>query len=260
MRPVIALPLLLAATPALADREYCPDRPGFTTPACTVDPGRISAELGVVEWTSDRNGDEREDEILASDLFLRAGIGAATEVALGWTAFGHNRLRDAAGVMTDNGVGDVTLGIKQNLRNPDGSGAALAVYAEALLPVGGQAIGAGDWGARLLLPASADLSDTVHLAITPEIGAEPNENGHGRHLRLGSAAGLAFDLSDALNVQGEMLWLHDDAPGNRHTELQAGLFVADMLGKDWQLDAGGAVGLNRDTPDIQLSFGVSRRF
>ena len=260
MRRFLVLPLLLAATPALADRDYCPDRPGFTTPACTLDPGRVSAELGAAEWTSDRDGDQREDEILAGDLFLRAGIANATELSLGWTALGHNRERGPDGVMSQDGVGDVALGIKQNFLSPDGSGVSVAAYAEVSLPVGGEAIGAGDWGARLLLPASTDLSDTVHLTITPEIDAQPDEDRHGRHLRYGSAAGLAFDLSDALNVQTEMLWLRDNDPSDRHREVQAGVFVADMLGEDWQLDAGGAVGLNRDAPDIQLSFGVSRRF
>lgn len=260
MRRFLALPLLLAATPALADRDYCSDRPGFTTPACTIDPGRVSAELGAVEWTSDREGDEREDQILAGDLVLRAGVANSTEVSLAWTAFGHTRERDATGVSRQASAGDVAVGIKQNFANPDGSDVSVAAYAEVSLPVGGEAIGAGDWGARLLLPASTDLSETVHLTVTPEIGAQPDEDRHGRHLRYGSAAGLAFDLSDALNVQTEMLWLRDDDPADRHSEVQAGLFVADMLGDDWQLDAGGALGLNRDAPDLQLSLGISHRF
>lgn len=260
MRRFLALPLLLAAMPALADRDYCSDRPGFTTPACTIDPGRISAELGAVEWTSDSEGDEREDQILAGDLVLRLGVADATEVSLGWTAFGHSRERDTSGVSRQDGVGDVALGIKQNFASPDGSGFSIAAYAEVSLPIGGDAIGAGDWGARLLLPASSDLGETVHLTLTPEIDAQPDEDRRGRHLRYGSAAGLAFDLSDAFNVQTEMLWLRDDDPADRHSELQAGLFVADMLGDDWQVDAGGAVGLNRDAPDLQLSLGVSHRF
>lgn len=260
MRRLLALPLILTATPALADRDYCPDRPGFTTPACTIDPGRVSAELGAVEWTSDREGDEREDQILAGDLFLRAGVAHATEISLAWTAFGHNREGDATGVSSKDGVGDVALGIKQNFVSPDGSGVSIAAFAEVSLPVGDNAIGAGDWGARLLLPASTDLSETVHLTVTPEIDAAPDEDRHGRHLRYGSAAGVAFDLSDSLNVQTEMLWLRDDDPADRHSELQAGLFVADMLGNDWQIDAGGALGLNRDAPDLQLSLGVSHRF
>lgn len=260
MRRFLILPLLVAATPVLAGRDYCPDRPGFTTPACTVDPGRVSAELSAADWAIDRADGDRTDEVLVGDLLVRAGIGDTTEVRLGWTAFGRQRERMAGSVTADNGVGDVSLGIKQNLRNPDGSGLATAALVEVQVPTGGSAIGAGDWGARLLVPASADLSDAVAFAITPELDAEPDADRRGRHLRFGSAAGLAFDLSDALNVQTEMLWLRDNDPVNHHTEVQGGVFLAGKMGADWQLDAGGAVGLNRDTPDLQWIVGVARRF
>lgn len=260
MRRLLLPPLLLAATPAWADRDYCPDRPGFTTPACTIEPGRVSAEVAAVDWTRDTDGDEQEDELLAGDLLLRTGIGATTEVALGWTAFGHHRERDIGGVETMDGVGDVTLALKQNLLSPDGSGTALAAVVEALLPIGSEAIGAGDWGVRLLVPASAELNDAVAVTITPEVDAAPDEDRAGRHLRYGSAAGFAFQIGEAASVQTETLWLRDDDPADRHSEWQAGLFLAEMIGEDWQVDAGGAVGLNRDAPDLNLSFGVSHRF
>jgi hypothetical protein len=260
MRYLLPLPLLLVAVPAHADRDFCADRPGLTTPACTVEPGRVIAELGIADWSVDRQPGTREDQVIAGDLLLRTGVGATTEVRLGWTAFGHRRSRDFGTVEARSGVGDVTFGISQNLRNPDGSGFAMAVVTEALVPVGGEAIGAGDWGVRLLVPASVELSDMVAITITPEVGVAPDEDRNGRHLRFGSSAGVSFALSDAIGLQAEAEWLRDRDPADRHSEVQAGLFLAAMVDKDWQLDAGGAVGLNRDTPDVNFSAGISHRF
>ena len=62
----IALSLLgvtiagLTGTAAHADpelREFCADRPGLNTPACTIDPGHAMIEVGLGDWTLERQPD-----------------------------------------------------------------------------------------------------------------------------------------------------------------------------------------------------------
>ncbi|MEA3008657.1 MAG: hypothetical protein QOJ91_349, partial [Sphingomonadales bacterium] len=139
--------LALAASSAQAEdlRDFCPDRPGLGTPPCTMDPGHFDIEAGLVDWTLDRTPDLRTDTIEAGQLLVRIGLTDSLEAQLGWTAFGHVRTRDRLTGSVDHasGVGDLTVALRQNLKNPDGSGFSVALMPYATLPTGGQAIGAG---------------------------------------------------------------------------------------------------------------------
>lgn len=254
----LLLAAALVAKPALAqEREFCAERPGLNTPACTAEPGHGYVETSLANWTLERQGHDRTDTLLVADTLVRVGIGKAAEARIGWTPFGHVRER---GQGTTDGVGDVTLGLKANLLHPDGDKLALAVLPYVTLPVGRTPVGAGDWAAGVLLPVTFELSDTVSLAGTPEIDAAVDEDGHGRHVQFGSAAGLSIDLTDAVTVEPEVELLRDDDPGGHRTEALASLALAVKLGERLQLDVQGAAGLNRDSPDVQLLGGVAARF
>ncbi len=265
-RPALAALLLgvIAASPAVAGegRDLCPDRPGIGTPACTLDPGRVQIEAGIGDWTMDRQADSRTDTVSAGDFLLRVGLGEHIEAQLGWTAFGHVRTRDRATGAVDkaSGAGDVTLAVRRNLARPDGGGFAIAVQPYATLPAGGHAIGAGDWGAGLLVPLSYDLSDRFQIALTPEIDAAVDEDRDGRHLSYGTAAGLGVAMSEAVSATIEMAAYRDRDPAGHSTQLLAGLSFALQSGEDMQFDAGANAGLNHATPDIELYLGITRRF
>jgi hypothetical protein len=142
--------ILLTTMPALANdlRDLCADRPGLGTPACTLDKGHFMVELGIADWARDRDDSVRTDAVTVGDALLRIGLTDSLEAQVGWTAFGHVREKDrisglAKGVSE---VGDVTLALRQNLRNLDGSGFSVALMPYAALPAGGEPVAAGDWG------------------------------------------------------------------------------------------------------------------
>ena len=258
----LLFPLLTASAAFAEEREFCPERPGLGTPACVLDKGKLQAELGIADWTLDRQPDERTDDIVAGDLLLRYGIGPSTELRVGWTAFGHERVRDrtTGAVSHGSGIGDVTLGVKQALLDPDGDKLTIALLPSVTLPVGDDPAGAGDWGASLLVPVSYKLSDKVELDLTPEVDAAVDEDRDGRHLAYSLTAGLAFKLSDAWSVTPELQALRDDDPEGHETQTRAALSAAYQFGKDWQLDLGGVAGLDHQAPDVELAFGVAHRF
>jgi len=282
MKTIIAGALLLSAAPAAAQdtgtpdevaqdstrhptlRDLCSDRPGLNTPACTVDPGRLQVEVGLVDWTLDKQPDQRQDTIEAGQIQLRYGVTPTTEVRLGWTAYGHARTRDITSGAVDSvqGVGDVTLGLKQNLRHPaEGkTGLALAVLPFVTLPTGRTDVGAGDWGAGLIVPTSYKIDDTVSLEFSPEIDAAVNESGDGRHLSYGAAMGVQVHLSKATRLTPELQFVRDNDPEHHATMSRASLSFDVQPAKLLQLDVQAVAGLNRDTPDVELSFGVSRKF
>ncbi len=247
---------------AQAGRDFCPDRPGLGTPACTMDKGRISVELGIAGWEHDRTADQRTDSVTAGDWLVRLGLDDALEAQIGWTAYGHVRVRDrlSGAVEKAGGVGDITLALRRNLRNPDGSGTAIAVMPYATLPVGTGPLGAGDWAAGLIVPMSMDLPSGFSFALTPQVAAAADSDGRGRHLAFGSVAGLGFGFGPTVSASLELSLLRDHDPDGRSTDALAGLSLAWQPGDDLQLDAGVNLGLNRASPDVAVYIGIARRF
>lgn len=243
-------------------RPLCPDRPGLDTPACTVDPGHLVAEMGAIDWSLDRDASQRSDSFTFGDLLLRYGIADHAEIQLGWTALGTVRTRDrtSSAVTHDSGIGDVTLAVRRNLSHPDGSGFAAAVMPYATLPVGGATIGAGDWGAGLIVPLSYSLTDKVGLSLTPEIDAAVDQDRHGRHLAYGSAIGLTTALSSSVSSAFELQAVRDRDPAGHATQALASLSVAWQPRSNLQLDMGAVAGLNHASPDVELYMGIARRF
>jgi hypothetical protein len=243
-------------------RPLCADRPGLGTPACTVDAGRTVVELGGADWTLDQDSAQRSDTLIAGDLLIRHGVTPNLEIQAGWTAFGTVRTRDKASgtVSRSSGVGDITLAARYNLSNPDGSGFSAAIMPYATLPTGGEAIGAGDWGAGLILPISYSLNDTIGIALTPAIDAAVDGDRQGRHLAYGSVIGLSAALSDSVSAALEAQMTRDEDPAGHTTQTLASLSFAWVSGDTLQLDAGAVAGLNAASPDIGLYFGITRRF
>ena len=263
IRPLLALLLLSAAAPALAEgREFCPDRPGLGSPPCVIDTSRVAVETGLADWTLERDSETRTATILAGDMLLRMGVADHAEIQLGWTPYGHVRTRDRAGGAVSRlaRAGDVTLSLRRNLKHPDGSGPSIAVMPFASLPVGRMPVGAGDWGAGLIVPMSFDLADGLSLGLSPEIDAAVDEDGDGRHLAYGSVIGLNADLSEAVFATLELSARRDADPEGHESEWLGGLSMGWLKTDDLQFDIGANFGLDRASADVELYAGISRRF
>jgi hypothetical protein len=263
LRVTTAVVVAMAATVAYADtpelRDFCADRPGLGTPACTIDPGHVMVELGVADWTLDKQSDARTDTVIAGDLLVRYGLDATTEVQLGWTAYGHVRVRDnSTGMVSKTGrTGDILLSVRKSLSGPDGK---VAIQPFVMLPVGRSPVGAGDWGAGVILPFGFDLGKGIQLAFTPEVDAAVDEDGSGRHLAFSNVIGLSEPLTKQLNLTEEVSATRDNDPSGHSTTLLASASLAYQPGKNTQFDVGAVAGLNSNSPDVEVYFGVAKRF
>ncbi|KGB58197.1 transporter [Sphingopyxis sp. SE2] len=264
LRSVLLVAALTFTVPALGQdgrRDLCPDRPGLGTPACTLDSGATMLETGIADWTLDRDADSRTDSFAFGGALLRTGLTPSLEAQIGWTMLGHVRERDrpTGDVARWTRTGDVTLALRQNLINPDSSGFSAALMPYATLAVGGEGVGAGDWGAGLIVPVSFELG-AISLGLSPHVDAAVDADGDGRHLAYGSVAGLGFALSDEVSATAELSLTRDRDPGGHATEALAGLSLGWESGADSQWDMGVNAGLNRNSADIQLYAGYARRF
>jgi hypothetical protein len=249
-----------AAAPAQAElREFCASRPGLGTPACSVDPGHVMIEVGAADWTLDNNSDQRTDTLLVGDFTVRIGLDDKTEAQVGWTPYGLVRVRDkTTGLVTrDAGIGDVTLGLRRSLSGPNGP---VAAQPYVTLPVGGRAIGAGDWAAGIIVPIGFDLGHDVQLSLTPQVEATVNQSRSGRHLSFGSVVGLSTPLIKDVTGTVEFQAVRDQDPSGKTTQTFASASLAWLAGPNTQLDIGEVTGLNGDSPDVEVYIGIARRF
>lgn len=253
---LFAAPAYAQAPAEPADEALCADRPGLASSTCTVDPGRVHVELAV-DWSFQEDGAERVETLLAGATVVRVGIAERTEVQLGWTPYGRVSSRRPGGGDTVDGVADVSVGVRRLLL--DRGGATLAVQAAVTAPVGGDAIGAGDWGASLLVPVGIELGGG-QLLITPGIEAAVDADRDGRHLAYGLAIGYGFNLSERLSTSLDLAVSRDDDPLGATNEALAAIAFAWQVHADLQLDIGAVFGLNADSPDLELYVGAAQRF
>ncbi|GGB17636.1 hypothetical protein GCM10011380_03950 [Sphingomonas metalli] len=258
----IALIAATLLTPALAHAEdLCTERPGLGTSACTIGTGHVQVATGLAEWTREREDGERRDTVVIGSTSLRIGVGEASELRLGWTPYAQERERAADGsVETHGGVGDLRLGFKQNLMNPDGHGLSVALLPFAILPTGRPPAGAGTWHAGLIAPVTWDASDSIQLEFTPEVEAAANESGHGRHLAYSSVVGAEWEASKAIHLVAEVQAERDNDPDEHRTEWLAGLAAGWRPTERLQFDVGTAAGLNHDAPGLRVYGGVVAQF
>ena len=203
------------------------------------------------------DGLAREETFLVGDTSLRYGIGPRTELRLAITAFGSVDVRGAG---SDQGIGDLTLGIRHSLTDPDAPGPAVAIQGYVTAPTGSSPLTAGEWSFGAALPMSFELTPSVSFAATPQIAAAADAGGDGQHLAFGSSAGFGFSITDTLAAGVDVAIIRDDDPAGSSTQATTGLSFALQVSEDIQLDVGAVAGLNRDTPDLELYAGFVTRF
>jgi hypothetical protein len=260
---VLAAGLVAAQAQAQTRKDFCADRPGRSDATCTLDAGTVQIETSLTDWSHSRDSDAIEDQILVNDMLLRAGLTRSTELQFGWTMLGVNRTRDRANGTLDRrtGTGDVTLGIRQSLRDGGpGKGMSISLQPSVSLPSGRTPIGAGTWGAGVVLPAQIFFSKTWSLTLDPEVDAAPNEDGSGRHLAYAMVANLRWKATKTLQIAGETYVERDRDPAAHETKASLDATAAYQIGKNSQVDVAAYAGLNAATARIQLLLGWAHRF
>jgi hypothetical protein len=250
-----ALGLLPLAAQAEEARDFCANRPGLGTPACTLAPGRAMIEVGIAAWDHASDRATIEDDVTLGDALLRVGVTETTEVQFGVTSHVIQRSRDrATGVVTRmTGIGDGTFAVRQSLSGPNGD---FAVQAFVTAPLkGGGALSGG-----ILLPSGFKLPSGFELDLTPELDLAANESDTGRHLAWGGVVGLSHGLGPHLTLAGEVAAFRDDDPAGHSTDARVAGSLAWQVREHFQLDFEADAGLSSGAPDRSLMVGLAWQF
>ena len=259
---IVAAALALAAvlhpgTARAEDRDFCADRPGRGTPACTLSPGQAMIEVGVIGWDHSADAGGSNDSFNLADTLLRVGVTQQTELQVGIAGYTRTRARDKTGVLSEQrGIGDGYIAVRQGLAGDNGPA---AIEAFVTLPLGKPPAGAGDWGAGLLLPFGKKLGGGFELALTPEADLAVNASGHGRHPAYGGVIGVSHTLAKDLSATGEVFAFEDNDPDGHAFDARVAGSLAWQVGKRLQLDFEGDLGVSHAAPKRALMIGFARR-
>jgi hypothetical protein len=258
---IIAAILLCASSAATAEEQpICADRPGKATSACTVPAGHWQIETGLADWTLQKGGGERDSLLVIGETTVKYGVTDSADLEVDVTPWQRESSRFDGSDASTRGFGDLNFIYKQRLTSTD---AAVQVVAMPFIkaPTARRSLGNGKWEGGLLIPIGYAIPKTpLSLALTPELDWVADADGHGHHAAMAQVASLGWQATDKLNLSAEIwgAWDWDSSGTTRQASADAA--AAYLLSNSVQLDAGANFGLNRNTPDIELYAGVSKRF
>jgi len=251
---------LLCALPVHADDlgPICPDRPGRGTSACTLAAGHAQLELGLFDESLQRRSGVTTDSGSAGSLLAKWGVNDRMDLEAGMALYQFQRVHDASGSATASGIGDLFLHAKYNPLTAGGT-FALVLDPFLKLPTAGGGLSNGAVEGGLVVPMSYDLGNNWSLAMTPEADILLNASGSGRHANLVDVVGLGRSFGP-FSLGAEVWTSQNLDPAGSISQYSFDLDAAYLTDNDTQLDCGVNLGLNRATPDLEIYFGVSRRF
>lgn len=264
MRSLIPAAILVAcASPAQAAGDaapICADRPSKSTGPCTVPPGHAQIETGLIDWSRDTSGGVRTDLVVLGSSLIKYGISGRADVELGITPLETLHLRSAGSSERHSSVGDLLLRVKYRL-TAAGAPVEVALDPFTKVPTANRRLGNGKLEAGFVAPISAQLgTGPLTLSLDPELDWLADADGRGHHAATQQVVNLALAVSDRLSLSAELWMMRDWDPAGTGKRASADGCVAFDMSNDLQLDAGANLGLNKQTPDVELYAGVSMRF
>ena len=241
-----------------ADEEpICADRPSKSTGECTVPAGHWQIETGIADWTHDH--DAGDLTVLGASL-IKYGLSSRADIELGVVPLVLLHTKDAGSHERTSGFGDTLLRVKYAL-TPSDAPILIGLDPFVKLPTAKRRLSNGKVEGGLVVPMSAELGKSgLTLSIDPEMNWRADDDGHGHHAAMVQVINLAVQLGDKLSVSAELWGDWDWDPAGTRRQRSADGSIAYLVDKDLQLDAGANFGLNRETPDIQIYAGISKRF
>jgi Putative MetA-pathway of phenol degradation len=251
--------MILALLLAAQSVELCADRPSKSTAPCTVPSGHWQIESALADRTLDRSDDERTRTWTFGATVVKRGIGPSTDLEIGVPGYGIASTRSASERSTERGFGDTQVAIKQRLTGEEAKFGA-ALLGRVTLPTGARNFSAGAVEASVLVPLSVEMGHGLTLSSTPEADWRADDDGHGHHGAFSSTLALGVPIGEQMNLTLEGWAERERQAGVTAHRASADVTLAYSPTKRLQFDTGAYFGLTRDTPDLDVSVGVSVLF
>ncbi len=253
---------LFNPTPDDKLRDFANDRPTKSTVPFTVDAGRFQFEMEAVNFAIQKTGPVRTTTLIGPNPWLRVGITSNIDFAINLPAPERLEIKDkSTGTRTRaSGFNDTFLRSKINLWGNDGGKSAFAIIPTLKLPTAAEGLGNGAVEGGGIAALSFSLPHEFTLLFNSELDALKNSTGGGHHANTINLVNLSRPIVKDVTLYGE-LWSginFDPARTIRQYSFDTG--IGWTVRKNVQLDIGANIGLNRDTPSLQVYSGIVQRF
>ena len=247
---IFALAASALPTSALgADEDpICADRPGKTTPTCTVPAGMIQIETGLIDWSRDH----RVDALELGGTAVKYGVNDRLHVEIDLPAYTNIH-------HGPSGLGDSALALKYRL-TPTSAPVQIGLRPFVKLPTARHSLGNGKVeGGVALLADSTFAGSSVGWDLAPEVDVVADSDGSGYHPAAVAAASVGVPLSRRLTVSAELWGTWDFAASGTNRQYSIDAAAALLLSENAQLDAGVNLDL-QDSADAEFYTGFAVRF
>lgn len=238
--------LLICLFPAFAHAQVVSDRPDAAEGASVVGRGVFQIETG---FAQERNS--ARERTNSTPTLLRYGAFDTVELRL------ETDGRIAA--PTARGYGDMAIGAKWHLFDGDKDGPAIALEGKVELATGSRAFRGQGSRPSLLLATEWELSPEYSLSIMPGISRDRDDSGAAFTAAI-LAVSLDKEWAEGLHsfVELSLPQIARTRYGGTQATIDVGVTYA--VSKDWQVDTALFRGMNKKTPDIYWTVGLSARF
>ncbi len=257
-RTVLSLMLFTcAAVPfgahAADDDTIATDRPDFVESSNVVGKGRFQVETSI---GMDRNkADGVREQTWATPTLLRYGISENLEVRLESDGLIRQRISDAGTGLSyrERGTGDLSLGMKWHAMDAVGTMPSVGVLLHADLDSGSSVYRGNGTRPSARMVAEWELASEMSLGVMPGIGYDRDAGGTFGILGIVLGKGWNDQLRSFIEVSSPRIAKRADGG----TEASATVGVAYLITNNVQVDSAISRGLNKRTPDLSLTVGLS---
>jgi Putative MetA-pathway of phenol degradation len=257
---LMSIGFVAAAANAADEQPICAARPGKSTPACTVPPAHFQIETGLADWSLQKAGGERDTSLVIGETTFKYGLSERSDIELDVTPWQRSASSIGGVHESASGFGDLTVGYKQQFTSADAQ-VQIAALPFVKVPTAKHSLGNAKWEAGLLVPIGISIANSpLSIGLTPELDWVADGDGHGHHAAMAQVVSLGWQANDKLSLSAELWGQWDWDPDRTGKLASADGSVAYLVSDSVQLDGGANIGLNRQTPGVELYTGVSARF
>ena len=246
---------ILLAGPAHADEGIVTDRPDFVESSDVVGKNRFQLETSLAGERSKVDGIRVRS--ISTPTLLRLGVSDTLELRMeteGW-------MRETTGGVSEHGMNDISIGTKWHVLDGDEESGrpALAWLFHADLPTGSRAFKGQGTRPSVRLTAEWDLPDGFGLGVMSGLYRDRNEAGqHFTGGILAATFGKSFTekLHGFVELAGQQIAKARNGGSLVTFDTGASYLITESL----QVDTALFFGLNKTSPDLGWTVGISAKF
>lgn len=236
---------LFRPVPKSQMREMATDRPGITETPITVDAGHFQYETALINYGIERAEGIKTKTYTINDLDFHVGLTNSTALQLMLDSYivEEEQERSTGKKIRNEGLGDLTFRLKQNLRGNDGGNFSIALLPYFTLPTARNSDN-NKVEAGLMLPMEFKLPAEWTLGLQLEVDRLKDKDKNALHTEVLQAISLSHSVIGALDGVAETYQTYEFKKHQWTNYVNAALQYA--VNSNCKFDAGLSYGLQHD--------------